>query len=192
MSALGLEARSLLSELGYTGFPKTSGGRGVHVYVRIAPRWTFTDVRHAAIAFGRELARRLPGQVTTNWWKEERGPRIFVDYNQNARDRTIASAYSIRPKPGAPVSAPLIWDELPTVEPENFTVATMPARFADVGDVHASINDAEHSLQPLLDLYERDAAEGRGDMPYPPDYPKMPGEPKRVQPSRDRDRRQGA
>ena len=181
------EARVLLGELGYAGFPKTSGGRGVHIYVRIAPRWTFTDVRHAAIAFGRELERRLPGQVTTSWWKEERGERIFIDYNQNARDRTIASAYSIRPKPGAPVSAPLAWHELPEVAPEDFTVATMPARFAEVGDRHAAIDDTAHSLAPLLDMYERDAAEGRGDMPYPPDYPKMPGEPKRVQPSRDRD-----
>ncbi len=179
------EARALLDELGYTGFPKTSGGRGVHVYIRIEPRWTFTDVRHAAIAFGRELERRLPSEVTTKWWKEERGERIFIDYNQNARDRTIASAYSVRPKPGAPVSAPLTWDELPEVEPEDFTVATMPARFAAVGDRHAAINDAAYSLEPLLDMY---AAQGEGDMPYPPDYPKMPGEPKRVQPSRDRDR----
>src|SRR5215212_7852015 len=177
-------ARELLGDLGYTGFPKTSGGRGVHIYVRIEPRWTFTDVRHAAIAFGRELERRLPGQVTTNWWKEERGERIFVDYNQNARDRTIASAYSVRPKAGAPVSAPVAWDELPDVAPEDFTVATMPARFAAVGDLHRSIDDVAHSLQPLLDMYERDE---EGDMPYPPDYPKMPGEPKRVQPSRDTD-----
>jgi DNA primase len=161
----------------------------VHIYVRIEPRWTFTDVRHAAIAFGRELERRMPGQVTTKWWKEQRGERIFVDYNQNARDRTIASAYSIRPKPGAPVSAPVTWDELGECQPEDFTVATMPARFAEVGDRHAAINDAHHSLQPLLDMYERDEAEGEGDMPYPPDYPKMPGEPKRVQPSRDRDRK---
>jgi DNA ligase D len=182
------EARLLLDELGYAGFPKTSGGRGVHLYVRIEPRWTFTDVRHAAIAFGRELERRLPGRVTTSWWKEERGRRIFVDYNQNARDRTIASAYSVRPKTGAPVSAPLDWDELHAVEPEDFTVATMPARFADVGDPHASIDDVSHSLQPLLDMYENDLEAGKGDMPYPPDYPKMPGEPKRVQPSRDRDR----
>jgi DNA ligase D len=182
------EARGLLDELGYTGFPKTSGGRGVHIYVRLAPRWTFTEVRQAAIAFGRELERRLPEQVTTKWWKEERGERIFIDYNQNARDRTIASAYSVRPKPGAPVSAPLTWDELPDVAPEDFTVATMPARFAEVGDRHDTIDDVAHSLQPLLDMYEADAAEGKGDMPYPPDYPKMPGEPKRVQPSRDRDR----
>jgi len=181
-------ARSLLEELGYIGFPKTSGGRGIHIYVRIEPRWTFTDVRHAAIAFGRELERRLPGQVTTKWWKEERGQRIFIDYNQNARDRTIASAYSVRPKPAAPVSAPLSWQELDGAVPEQFTIATMPARFAQVGDRHAAINDVAHSLQPLLDLYERDLAEGQGDMPYPPDYPKMPGEPKRVQPSRDRDR----
>ncbi len=182
------EARALLADLGYVGFPKTSGGRGIHIYVRIEPRWTFTDVRHAAIAFGRALERRLPGEVTTKWWKEERGERIFIDYNQNARDRTIASAYSIRPKPGAPVSAPVEWDELPSVAPEDFTVATMPARFAEVGDRHAAINDVAHSLKPLLDLYESDADEGLGDMPYPPDYPKMPGEPKRVQPSRDRDR----
>src|SRR3954471_5050307 len=183
-------ARELLGDLGYTGFPKTSGGRGGDIYVRIEPRWTFTDVRHAAIAFGRELERRLPGEVTTKWWKEERGERIFVDYNQNARDRTIASAYSIRPKPGAPVSAPLTWDELADgAVPEDFTVATMPARFAEVGDRHAGIDDVAHSLQPLLDMYERDE---EGDMPYPPDYPKMPGEPKRVQPSRDRDRPQGA
>src|SRR5690349_8220902 len=157
-------ARVLLDDLGYVGFPKTSGGRGVHIYVRIEPRWTFTDVRHAAIAFGRELERRLPGQVTTKWWKEERGERIFVDYNQNARDRTIASAYSIRPKPGAPVSAPLTWDGLPDVVPEDFTVATMPARFAEVGDLHSAIDDESYSLQPLLDMYERDE---EGDMPYP-------------------------
>ena len=182
------EARVLLGELGYVGFPKTSGGRGVHIYVRIEPRWTFTELRHAAIAFGRELERRLPGQVTTKWWKEERGECIFVDYNQNARDRTIASAYSIRPKPGAPVSAPVSWDELPGVTPEQFTVASMPARFAEVGDRHAAIDAVAHSLDPLLECYERDSQEGQGDMPYPPDYPKMPGEPKRVQPSRDRDR----
>jgi DNA ligase D len=180
------EARALLEELGYVGFPKTSGGRGIHIYVRIEPRWTFTDVRHAAIAFGRALERRLPGKVTTKWWKEERGERIFVDYNQNARDRTIASAYSIRPKPGAPVSTPFAWDELDAVAPEDFTVATVPGRFADLGDPHAGIDDAAYSLQPLLELYERDEAEGEGDMPYPPQYPKMEGEPKRVQPSRAR------
>ncbi|MGD9734462.1 MAG: non-homologous end-joining DNA ligase [Solirubrobacterales bacterium] len=183
------EARALLAELGYAGFPKTSGGRGIHIYVRIEPRWTFTEVRHAAIAFGRELERRLPGEVTTKWWKEERGERIFVDYNQNARDRTIASAYSLRPKPGGPVSAPLRWDELAEIAPEDFTLATVPERFAAIGDPHAAIDDVAHSLAPLLELYERDEAEGEGDMPYPPSYPKMEGEPKRVQPSRDRDRK---
>src|SRR3954464_14842236 len=182
-------AKDLLADLGYVGFPKTSGGRGIHIYVRIEPRWSFTDVRHAAIAFGRELEQRLPGEVTTKWWKEERGERIFLDYNQNARDRTIASAYSIRAKPGAPVSAPVTWDELPDVAPEDFTVETMPARFEEVGDRHAAIDDTAHSLDPLLAMYERDETEGEGDMPYPPDYPKMPGEPKRVQPSRDTDRK---
>jgi DNA ligase D len=179
-------ARELLDELGFVGFPKTSGGRGIHIYVRIEPRWTFTDVRHAAIAFGRELERRRPGEVTTKWWKEERGERIFVDYNQNARDRTIASAYSIRPRPGAPVSAPVTWDELTEVQPEDFTVATTPARFSEIGDPHEKIDDQAHSLEPLLELYEE---QGGADMPYPPDYPKMPGEPKRVQPSRDTDRK---
>ena len=151
-----------LDELGYTGFPKTSGGRGVHIYIRIEPRWTFTDVPRRDRV--RELERRLPGQVTTKWWKEERGERIFIDYNQNARDRTIASAYSVRPKPGAPVSAPA-WDELAEIQPEDFTVATMPARFAEVGDRHAAIDDAHHSLQPLLDMYARDE---EGDSPTRP------------------------
>ena len=181
------EARVLLEELGYRGFPKTSGGRGIHIYVRIEPRWTFTDVRHAAIAFGRELSRRMPDQVTTKWWKEERGEKVFIDYNQNARDRTIASPYSIRAKPGAPVSAPLLWDEVDQVVPEDFTVDTMPARFAEAGDRFAEIDDVHHSLEPLLEMYRQDE---EGDMPYPPDYPKMPGEPKRVQPSRDTDRKQ--
>jgi DNA ligase D len=178
------EARTLLEELGYRGFPKTSGNRGVHIYLRIQPRWTFTDVRHAAIAFGRELERRMPGEVTTKWWKEERGAAIFVDYNQNARDRTIASAYSLRPLPGAPVSTPVSWDELNDVDPRAFTLRTVPARFAELGDLHAEIDDVHHSLEPLLAMYERDESSGEGDMPYPPEYPKMPGEPLRVQPSR--------
>ena len=159
------EARVLLDELGYAGFPKTSGGRGVHIYVRIEPPLDASPTCATPRSrFGRELERRLPGQVTTKWWKEERGERIFVDYNQNARDRTIASAYSVRPKPGAPVSAPVTWDELPDVAPEDFTVATMPARFAEVGDRHAAIDDAAHSLQPLLDLYESDEG-GRHALP---------------------------
>ena len=178
-------AREVLSELGWRGFPKTSGNRGIHVYIRVQPRWTFTDVRHAAIAFGRELERRMPGRVTTKWWKEERGEAIFVDYNQNARDRTIASAYSVRPLPHAPVSAPVDWDELGDLDPRDLTVRTMPARFAEKGDLHREIDDVQHDLTPLLEWYERDEADhGLGDLPYPPDYPKMPGEPPRVQPSR--------
>jgi DNA ligase D-like protein (predicted polymerase) len=176
-------ARELLEDLDMMGFPKTSGNRGVHVYVRIEPRWSFTDVRHAAIAFGRELERRTHG-VTTNWWKEERGENIFVDYNQNSRDRTIASAYSLRPIPGAPVSTPVTWEELPEVDPKALNLHTVPARFAELGDVHAGIDDTAYSLEPLLEIYARDEARGLGEMPYPPDYPKMPGEPPRVQPSR--------
>jgi DNA ligase D-like protein (predicted polymerase) len=184
------EMHGLLDELGMVGWPKTSGGRGVHVYVRIEPRWGFTDVRHAAIAVGRELERRMPGRVTTKWWKEERPPgSIFLDYNQNARDRTIASAYSIRSKPHAPVSMPVLWTELDDVAPEDFTVRTAGPRFAEVGDRHAGIDDEAFDITTLLEWYERDEAEGLADMPYPPDYPKMAGEPKRVQPSRDRDRR---
>jgi DNA ligase D-like protein (predicted polymerase) len=183
------EMRALLEELGMTGWPKTSGGRGIHVYVRIEPRWVFTDVRHAAIAVGRELERRMPGRVTTKWWKEERPDgTIFLDFNQNARDRTIASAYSIRSKPHAPVSMPVRWDELDDIAPEDFTVRTAGPRFAEVGDLHAGIDDAAYDISTLLEWYARDEAEGLGDMPYPPDYPKMPGEPKRVQPSKDRDR----
>jgi DNA ligase D len=177
--------REMLDELGWIGWPKTSGGRGVHVYVRIEPRWSFTDVRHAAIALGREMERRRPDLVTTSWWKEERGEKVFLDYNQNARDRTIASAYSVRPKPIAPVSTPVRWEELTVVAPEDFTVRSVPARFAEVGDLHSGIDDVAHDLGVLLEWYERDERDrGLGDMPYPPDYPKMPGEPPRVQPSR--------
>jgi DNA ligase D len=172
-------ARELLDELGIRGFAKTSGNRGVHVYVRIEPRWEFVDVRHAAIAFGRELEKRDDG-VTTAWWKEERGERIFVDYNQNSRDRTIASAYSLRPIPGAPVSTPVTWEELASLEdPRAFNVFTVPDRLAD-GDPWAEIDDVHHSLEPLLELWEAHPVE----LNYPPDYPKMPGEPPRVQPSK--------
>jgi len=177
-------ARELLDDLGVRGFAKTSGNRGVHVYVRIQPRWTITDVRHAAMAFGRELERRTDG-VTTAWWKEERGDNIFVDFNQNARDRTIASAYSIRPKPGAPVSMPLTWDELAALDdPRQFTVHSVPALLAERGDAMEQIDDVAHSLEPFLALWEADVERGLGEMPYPPDYPKMPGEPPRVQPSK--------
>ncbi|WP_448062033.1 non-homologous end-joining DNA ligase [Cellulomonas hominis] len=180
--------RALLEEHGLKGTPKTSGGRGLHVFVPIEPRWTFTQARRATIAVGRELERRLPGQVTTAWWKEQRGQTIFVDYNQMARDRTIASAYSVRANPRATVSAPLLWDEVPEVRPHDFDVTTMPARFAEVGDLFAPLSataPAAGSLDSLLELAARDERDhGLGDLPYPPEYPKMPGEPKRVQPSR--------
>lgn len=173
-------ARELLEELGLVGYPKTSGNRGIHIYVRIEPRWEFVDLRHAAIGLGRELARRDEG-VTMEWWKEERGQRIFVDFNQNNRDRTIASAYSLRPKPGAPVSTPMTWSELAGVsDPGEFNLFTVPDRVAD-GDPWAAIDDTAYSLEPLLALWQ--ALPG-GEMSFPPDYPKMPGEPPRVQPSK--------
>ncbi|MGW1161334.1 non-homologous end-joining DNA ligase [Streptomyces sp. NPDC002519] len=182
------ELRAVLDEFGgLRGWPKTSGGRGLHVVVPIEPRWTFTEVRRAAIAVGRELERRMPRHVTIAWWKEERGEKIFVDYNQTARDRTIASAYSVRPRPHAPVSAPLRWAEVGDAVPGDFDLATMPGRFARLGDVHADMDDHAFSLEALLDLARRDERDhGLGDLPYPPEYPKMPGEPKRVQPSRAR------
>lgn len=181
------ELHALLDELGLRGWPKTSGGRGLHVFVPIAPRWTFTEVRRAAITVGRALERRMPDQVTTAWWKEERGARIFVDYNQMARDRTIASAYSVRPRPHAPVSAPLRWNELADAEPRDFDLATMPARYAELGDVHADMDRYAYELDAVFELADRHERDGGlGDLPYPPDHPKMPGEPKRVQPSRAR------
>ena len=176
--------REVLVEMGWTGWPKTSGNRGIHVACRIEPKWEFPVVRRCALAFAREIERRVPNQVTTAWWKEERGERIFIDYNQNARDRTIASAYSVRGRPDATVSAPVTWDELPDVETEDFTLASMPRRFADVGDVQARIDDAVCDLNVLLEWVEREEAAGVGEAPYPPQFPKMPGEPKRVQPSR--------
>jgi DNA ligase D len=176
-----------LSELGWQGWPKTSGNRGVHIYVRIEPRWSFTEVRRAALAFAREIERRRPDLVTTKWWKEERGANVFVDYNQNAKDRTIACAYSLRARPDATVSAPVTWDELPDVQTEDFTLVTMPPRFAELGDVHVGIDDVAVSIAPLIEMADRDERDhGLGDMPYPPNFPKMPGEPKRVQPSRAR------
>ena len=189
------ELRALLQELGLEGTPKTSGGRGLHVFVPIEARWTFTQARRATIALGRELERRLPDQVTMKWWKEERGRKIFVDYNQMARDRTIASAYSVRANPRATVSAPLRWEEVPDVAPNDFDITTMPARFAAVGDLFAALaaggtdGSPRYSIEPLLELADKDERDhGHQDLPYPPEYPKMPGEPKRVQPSRDADR----
>ncbi|WP_320064692.1 non-homologous end-joining DNA ligase [Micromonospora sp. RTGN7] len=187
-AAAAAEVRALLDELGATGWPKTSGGRGVHVYLRIAPRWTFTEVRRATIALARELERRRPDLLTTAWWKEQRGERVFVDYNQMARDRTIACAYSLRANARATVSTPVTWDELPDVDPDEFHLGSVPARLAERGDPHAGIDDAPWDITPLLEWADRDAAAGAGDLPYPPDHPKMPGEPKRVQPSKDRDR----
>jgi DNA ligase D len=173
-------AREVLEELGIRGYPKTSGNRGIHIYVRIETQWTFEDVRHAAIGFGRELERRDKG-VTTAWWKEERGERIFVDYNQNNRDRTIASAYSLRPIPGAPVSTPMSWDEIAGVaDPREYNLFTVPDRVSD-GDPWATIDDEAFSLEPLLQLWEELPG---GELNFPPDYPKMPGEPPRVQPSK--------
>jgi DNA ligase D len=175
---------SVLDDLGWVGFPKTSGGRGVHVYVRIRPDWNFVQVRRAAIALAREVERRDPERITSSWWKEERGEKVFLDYNQMARDRTIACAYSLRANARATASAPLTWAELTEVEPDDFDLRTMPKRFAEVGDRHAAIDDIAHDITPLLEWSERDEAAGSGDLPYPPDHPKMPGEPLRVQPSR--------
>ena len=176
--------RELLAELGFTGWPKTSGNRGVHIACRIEPEWGFRDVRRAALAFAREVERRVPDLVTTAWWKEERGAKVFLDYNQNARDRTIASAYSVRARPDATVSAPVTWDELQEVETEDFTMATMPARFERLGDLQAGIDDAVCDLRALLEWGERDERAGIGEAPLPPHFPKEPGEPPRVQPSR--------
>jgi DNA ligase D len=177
--------REVLSDLGWVGWPKTSGNRGLHIYVRIKPDHGFREVRRSALAFAREVERRIPQLATTKWWKEERGERIFLDFNQNAKDRTIAAAYSVRGLPHGPVSAPLTWDELPDAESADFTIVTMPARFAELGDVHAGIDDVAVDIAPLLEWSERDERDhGLGEAPYPPNYPKMPGEPMRVQPSR--------
>ena len=176
--------KEALDELGFVGWPKTSGNRGIHVACRIEPNWGFREVRRCALAFAREIERRAPKLVTTAWWKEERGERVFIDYNQNARDRTIASAYSVRARPDATVSAPFRWEELDDLETEDFTLATMPGRFAELGDVQEGIDDAVCDLRKLFEWVEREEAEGAGEAPYPPNFPKMPGEPKRVQPSR--------
>ncbi|HUR34290.1 MAG TPA: non-homologous end-joining DNA ligase [Vicinamibacterales bacterium] len=177
--------RSTLHDFGLTGWPKTSGSRGIHIYIRIAPHWTFDQVRRAALALAREVERRAPAHATSKWWKEERHG-VFLDYNQNAKDRTIAGAYSVRPRPDARVSAPLTWDEIADAEPGDFTLRTMPARFAAVGDRHEAIDRHVCSLEPLLDLSARQEAEGLGDAPWPPHYKRQAGEPTRVAPSRRR------
>src|SRR3989454_34196 len=168
--------RATLDDFGLTGWPKTSGSRGMHVYVRIEPRWTFDAVRRAALAFAREVERRAPNLATSKWWKEERHG-VFLDYNQNAKDRTIAAAYSVRPTPDARVSAPLAWEEIDACDPRDFTLATMPARFASIGDRHAGIDAHSCSLERVLELADRQQREGLGDAPWPPHYQKQPGEP---------------
>jgi DNA ligase D-like protein (predicted polymerase) len=178
-------ARAVLTDVGLVGWPKTSGSRGMHVFVRIERRWSFDEVRRAALALAREVERRAPRLATSKWWKEER-QGVFVDYNQNAKDRTVASAYSVRPVPDARVSAPLAWDEVDDADPEDFTLATMPKRFAQIGDRHAGIDASAGSLDALLELSARQEREGQGDAPWPPHYKKQQGEPPRVQPSKAR------
>jgi DNA ligase D-like protein (predicted polymerase) len=187
---VALAVYEVLTEMGYRAFPKTSGSRGIHVYVRIEPKWDFGLVRRAALALGREVERRLPDLATTAWWKEERHG-VFIDYNQNARDRTVASAYSLRPTPDARVSFPLTWEELPDAELGDFTIETVPGLVAERGDASAEIDDVAYSLDPLLELVARHERAGLGDAPWPPQFPKAEGEPKRVQPSRARNPEDG-
>jgi DNA ligase D-like protein (predicted polymerase) len=180
---VALQVQALLEELGLRGWPKTSGSRGIHVNVRIQPRWTFQEVRRAAVAFSRAVERRAPNLATSKWWKEERHG-VFLDYNQNAKDRTTCSAYSVRPLPDARVSAPLHWNEVSACDPADFTIFTMPERFAKIGDPHADMNSAPGSLEKLLDLADKDEAAGLGDAPWPPHFRKMDSEGPRVAPSR--------
>ncbi len=177
--------RATLDDFALIGWPKTSGSRGMHIYVRLEPRWSFDQVRRAALALARDVERRAPRLATSKWWKEERHG-VFLDYNQNAKDRTIAAAYSVRPVPDARVSAPLDWEELPVCDPREFTLATMPARFATIGDAHAPMDRHPCRLDGLLELADRQARDGLGEAPWPPHYGKQPGEPSRVQPSRRR------
>ena len=177
--------RAALDDLGLVGWPKTSGSRGLHVYVRLERRWTFDEVRRAALAFAREVERRAPALATSKWWKEERHG-VFLDYNQNAKDRTVAAAYSVRARPDARVSAPLTWDEVAVCDPADFTLASMPARYASIGHVHARMDDRPCTLDSLLDLSARHERDGLGDAPWPPHYRKQEGEPLRAQPSRRR------
>ncbi|MHB1584257.1 MAG: non-homologous end-joining DNA ligase [Acidimicrobiales bacterium] len=180
------EARALLDELGVAARPKTTGNRGLHLYAALEPRWSSYDVRAAAVALARELERRRPDLVTAAWWKEERGSRVFVDFNQNAPHKTVFGAWSVRARPGAQVSTPFGWDELPTVDPDALTVLTVPPRVAASGDPWAGMAERPQSIEPLLERHRRDLDAGLGDAPWPPVYPKMPGEPPRVAPSRAR------
>jgi len=182
---VALTVRAVLEEHGLRGYPKTSGSRGMHIYVRIEPRQGFEEVRRAALALAREVERRMPGRATSRWWKEER-EGVFIDYNQNARDRTVASAYSVRAVPDALVSCPLEWEEVPEVDPGELRLDTVPTRLRERGDPSADIDDLLHSLDPLLELAARDEREGLGDAPWPPHFRKQKGEPPRVQPSRAR------
>src|SRR5467141_905961 len=182
---VALAAKDVLDDMGLIGWPKTSGSRGIHIYCRIERRWTHPEVRRAAVAFAREVERRAPKIATSKWWKEERHG-VFLDYNQNAKDRTVASVYSVRPLPDARVSTPLAWDEVETADPADFTLATMPKRFAKLGDRHAGIDEHPGSLEGLLELSARHERAGQGDAPWPPHYKKQRGEPPRVQPSRAR------
>src|SRR6266481_2202128 len=182
---VALAAKGVLDDMGLTGWPKPSGSRGMHIYCRIERGWTYPEVRRAAVAFAREVERRAPAIATSKWWKEERHG-VFLDYNQNAKDRTVASAYSVRPTPDARVSTPLEWSEVPDVDPAGFTLATVPKRFAERGDPAAGIDDQAGSLDGLLELSEKQRAAGQGDAPWPPHYAKQEGEPARVQPSRRR------
>jgi DNA ligase D len=184
--AAAAELRALLDELGIAGFPKTTGNRGLHVYVRLEPRWDAYEVRSAAVAVARELERRRPELVTSAWWKEERGRRVFVDYNQNAPHKTVFGAWSVRARPGAQVSAPLRWGELDVLHPDELTIASVPGRLAAEGDPWEAIDEQPQSLEPLLELHRRDRAAGLMDAPWPPVYPKQPDEPPRVAPSRAR------
>ncbi len=179
-----LEVRAVLDELGIRAFPKTSGSKGIHIYVRLRPDWDGMQVRYAAVALARELQRRRPDLLTAEWWKEERGERVFVDFNQNAPHKTVFGAWSARPRVGAQVSMPITWDDVAVVEPEDVTIATVPGLLAEHGDAWSSIDDDLQSLDPLLEWHERDWADGLGDAPWPPVYPKMPNEPPRVSPSR--------
>ena len=188
---VGIEVQALLDELGLRGWPKTSGSRGMHVNVRIEPRWTFTEVRRAAIALSRAVERRAPALASSKWWKEERHG-VFLDYNQNAKDRTTCSAYSVRPVPDARVSTPLRWSEVPDCNPADFTIFTVPKRFAETGDPHAEMDAAPGSLEKLLELAARDESAGLGDAPWPPHFRKMEGEGPRVAPSRARSTRTGS
>jgi DNA ligase D len=189
--AAAAELRGLLDELGVTGYPKTTGNRGLHVYVRLDPRWDSYAVRSAAVAAARELERRRPELITAAWWKEERGRRVFLDYNQNAPHKTVFGAWSVRARPGAQVSTPLTWEDVATIHPDELTIATVPGRVAASGDPWHEIDAVPQSLEPLLALHERDRAAGLLDAPWPPVYPKQPDEPPRVAPSRARTDKQG-